>query len=376
MRSRASSGGCRPTRRHWRASAEVERRRRARASSESAGFRILPSRAGRVTTSIPPDTATCDDCLRELFDPADRRYRYAFINCTQCGPRYTLTRTLPYDRAQTSMARVRAVPAMPARIHRPAAPALPRRAQRLPGLRADARARRCARRRAAGRPDRGHAGAAARRRASSPSRASAASTSPATPRNADAVARLRERKQREEKPFAVMAANLASAAALGARRRRRAGAAAVARAADRAAADARRRASSGFAGVAPGLRHARRDAALHADPVPAVPRSRRPSGRHRAGCDDRQDLLLVMTSANPGGEPLVIGNDEALTRLARHRRRAADARPRHRRPLRRQRAAPRRRRRARSSSAARAATRRRRSSCRAPARRCSPPAPG
>ena len=70
---------------------------------DEADFRILASRRGKVTTSIPPDTATCEPCLAELFDPGDRRHRYAFINCTQCGPRYTLTRKLPYDRVQTSM---------------------------------------------------------------------------------------------------------------------------------------------------------------------------------------------------------------------------------------------------------------------------------
>ena len=67
-------------------------------------FRIAISRATGSTALIPPDTATCDDCLRELFDPGDRRYRYPFINCTQCGPRFTIVRSVPYDRPNTTMA--------------------------------------------------------------------------------------------------------------------------------------------------------------------------------------------------------------------------------------------------------------------------------
>ncbi len=69
-----------------------------------SGFRILESIAEASTERLfPPDIATCDDCLRELFDPADRRYRYPFINCTNCGPRATIIDDLPYDRPRTSM---------------------------------------------------------------------------------------------------------------------------------------------------------------------------------------------------------------------------------------------------------------------------------
>jgi hydrogenase maturation protein HypF len=68
-------------------------------------FRIIASHAEeRVRTLISPDVATCDDCLREMFDPRDRRYRYPFTNCTNCGPRFTITRSIPYDRPYTSMA--------------------------------------------------------------------------------------------------------------------------------------------------------------------------------------------------------------------------------------------------------------------------------
>ncbi len=68
-------------------------------------FSILESQSqGNANISVPTDLFLCDDCLSELNNPADRRYHYPFINCTQCGPRYTLIKNLPYDRANTTMA--------------------------------------------------------------------------------------------------------------------------------------------------------------------------------------------------------------------------------------------------------------------------------
>ena len=69
-----------------------------------AAFAILDSpRSGAIEAPVAPDSSTCDDCLRELFDPGDRRYRYPYINCTNCGPRYSVILGLPYDRPDTTM---------------------------------------------------------------------------------------------------------------------------------------------------------------------------------------------------------------------------------------------------------------------------------
>ena len=69
------------------------------------GFAIRESpRDGEPRAAVTPDSATCSDCLAEVFDPGDRRFRYPFTNCTNCGPRFTIVRNVPYDRPHTTMA--------------------------------------------------------------------------------------------------------------------------------------------------------------------------------------------------------------------------------------------------------------------------------
>ncbi|MGK0619850.1 carbamoyltransferase HypF [Meiothermus cerbereus] len=84
------------------------------------GFAIIQSEAkGPLSTRISPDLTLCPDCLQELFDPSDRRYRYPFINCTNCGPRYSITLQLPYDRPHTTMRAFAMCPECAAEYHDP-----------------------------------------------------------------------------------------------------------------------------------------------------------------------------------------------------------------------------------------------------------------
>jgi hydrogenase maturation protein HypF len=334
------------------------------ATGGHAGFAIVESGAGRAATLIGPDTAVCPDCLAELFDPADRRWRYAFINCTHCGPRYTLTRRLPYDRAQTSMAAFPLCPDCEREYRNPAdrrfhaeptacpvcGPGLwvevlpPPQAGGVGGV--SPSTARCHR----SRLDMQVQPWAGRGEGVFPVQGENPSLSPTLPpggreqdpiadtlarlqagqivaikglggfhlacdaRSAAAVRTLRERKNREEKPFAIMAANLASLAEWV---EVSPAEAALLQSPERPIVLLRKKpgADAAFPGIAPGL-------AWLGVMLPYTPlhwlifheAAGRPAGTEWMG--QPQELVLVMTSANPGGEPLVIRNAEAVERLA------------------------------------------------------------
>ena len=99
----ASSRGCPPRRRRCASVERVIAEELAELGERGFAIRESPH-GGEPRAAVTPDSATCADCLAELFDPADRRYRYPFINCTNCGPRFTIVRDVPYDRPNTTMA--------------------------------------------------------------------------------------------------------------------------------------------------------------------------------------------------------------------------------------------------------------------------------
>jgi hydrogenase maturation protein HypF len=288
--------------------------RESRPADGARGFTIESSRGGAASTPVTPDAATCPDCLAELFDPADRRYRYAFTNCTHCGPRFTITQRVPYDRPGTTMAPFVMCPACEREYRDPldrrfhAQPnACPVCGPRLALLRAD------------GRPQPGLDVIAAALHLIEEGHLVALKGLggfhlACDARNPEAVAKLRAAKGREEKPFALMFANVASITPFA---HVDEGARALLESRERPIVllDKRSGCDERFPGVAPAssslgamlpytpLHHLLFFAASGAAGGVAWLRS-------------PQALVLVMTSANPGGEPLVTGNDEAVQRLS------------------------------------------------------------
>ncbi len=100
--------------------ARIERVERKPAALPQPGFRIIESGAGTVSIGVVPDVATCPACLAEIADPAARRHRYAFTNCTDCGPRFSIVAGLPYDRPATTMAGFAMCPACRSEYENPA----------------------------------------------------------------------------------------------------------------------------------------------------------------------------------------------------------------------------------------------------------------
>ncbi|MDR0736193.1 MAG: carbamoyltransferase HypF [Zoogloeaceae bacterium] len=281
------------------------------ATEGCAGFRIRENTTADMppSTAIGPDLALCPDCLAELFDPQSRRYRYPLLACTRCGPRYSVTRCLPYERAATSLAPYPLCADCATEYENPADRRFHAEAIACPACGPahrllDNEGKKLDEDPAAGAWRRIQAGGIVAIKGLGGFHLVCDARNPA------AIARLRQRKNRDAKPFALMAANLSSLAAW-----------------VEVDADAARLlthearpivllpAKAALPGVAPGLE--RLGVMLPATAMQWL------LLHTAAGCprgmnwtEAAQDTLLVMTSANPGGEPLACDNAKALARLA------------------------------------------------------------
>ncbi|MDR0380237.1 MAG: Sua5/YciO/YrdC/YwlC family protein, partial [Candidatus Accumulibacter sp.] len=286
---------------------------RAAETSESAeGFAILSSLGGRVATMIGPDTTVCRNCLRDMFDPANRRWRYAFTNCAHCGPRYTVCRGLPFERARTSFADFSTCGKCQTEFRRShdrrlhtAGIGCPKCGPRLSlvdpagsALLGDAVA---------------NAVSILRDGGILAVKGPGGFRLMCDARNVAAVAALRARKRQPAAPFAVMFANTLSAAALV---RVNVGEPSLLGLHERPIILLNKRdtCDEALPGVAPEL--AWLGVVLPFSPVHYLlfhEAAGRPAGM--AWLEKAQELALIVTSGNPAGEPPVIDNGEALRRL-------------------------------------------------------------
>ena len=281
--------------------------------SVSEDFFILDSLGGRAATMIGPDIAVCRDCLAEMFDPENRRWRYALTDCAHCGARYSVCTSLPFEREHTSYKPFRPCRKCGAEYRRP------------DGRRAHAEILCCPKcgpqlqfLDAAGREVAGDALAnalqAIRRGEIVAVKGTGGFHLFADARNAEAVTRLRLRKRRPAKPFPVMFANSRSAIPYV---QFKVGEPGLLTSPERPIIllNKRPQCDARLPGIAPDL--PRLGVILPFAPVHYLlfhEAAGRPSGT--AWLDQDQELILLMSSANPPDEPIVIGNDEALTRLS------------------------------------------------------------
>ncbi len=254
------------------------------------GFRIEASVAGETAAAIPADTATCADCLGELWDPADRRHRYPFINCTCCGPRFTIVRRSPYDRVNTTMAAFEMCEACRVEYEDPGDRRFHAEPTACPG---------CGPRLSLGRDTGEEALAVAidllRDGAIVAVKGLGGYHLACDATDERAVARLRRRKQREEKPFALMTADPEGVAELAEEERR------LLLSPERPIVLARRSSDAELAdSLAPGT-------PWLGLMLPYTP-------LHHLLCADFEGPL-VMTSGNRSDEPIAIDDAEARRRL-------------------------------------------------------------